>query len=135
MRIQTSLAPNTYRDAIKERLGSYFAWGTERFTGWFLGRFFYVTHHAGYEWNRRITNQKNAAFGYVRKTEHGSDVRCFLFQGVLCPQYLLPYLLIFGIYLLVTWPVYVESPLLLILSLLSIVGMPPVMALIEIPLW
>lgn len=131
MRIQTSLAPEVYRSAVKERMGSYFSWGAERFTGWFLGHVFYVTHHAGYEWNRRITNQKNAAFGYVRQTENGSEVRCFLFQGVLCPQYLLPYLLIFGIYLVLTWPVLCESPLLLVLSLLIIVGMPPVMAFIE----
>lgn len=132
MRFQTPLTPKDYRSAAKERMGSYFAWGSERFTGWFLGKFFYVTHHAGYEWNRRITSQKNAALGYVKKTENGSEVRFILFQGMLCPSVLIPYLLLAGIYLLFTWPVLIVKIFSLLFTLLIIVGTPLLATVIEI---
>ena len=131
MRIQTTITPKAYLSAMKERMGSRLAWGAERFTGCFLGRLFYVTHHAGFEWNRRITNQKNAALGIVKKTDTGCEVRCFRFQGALCPQYLIVYLLIFSAHLLGTWPVLLEKPILMFLSILIIVGTPLLTTLFE----
>ena len=124
MKLQSTHTPKAYIMAMKQRMGSRFAFWSERFTGTFIGRLFYVTHHAGYEWDRRITNQKNAALGYLRKTENGSEVRFLLFQGVLCPQYLIFYLLILGMYLLGTWPAFWEAPLLMIFCILIILSMP-----------
>ena len=131
MKTQTQLSPRDYLAAMKERMGSRFSFGAERFTGFFMGRFFLVTHHAGYEWNRRITNQKNAALGYVKRTENGCESRFFHFQGMLCPQYLLVYLLCFTAYLVITWPVLAEITGVLIGTILIIVGMPPVITFFE----
>ena len=131
MKMQSSLTPKTYLSAIKKRMGSRFAWGSERFTGCFLGRFFYVTHHAGYEWNRRITNQKNTALGYIKATENGSEVRFLHFQGMLCPHFLIPYLLLAAAYLIVTWPVLAEIPIYFVLSILIILGGPVLETIVE----
>ena len=120
MRLQSTHTPKAYLAAMKERMGSHAALWSERFTGIFLGRLFYVTHHAGYEWNRQITNQKNAALGYVKKAEHGSEIRFLLFQSVLCPQYLVPCLLILGGFFWGTWPVWIEYPVMLIVNILII---------------
>ena len=94
MRFICPLTPPEYLLSLKRQMDGYFDFGAERFTGFFIGRFFYITHHAGHEWNRRITNQKNAAAGYVKKCEDGSDVRFVLFRGALCPLQLLPLLIL-----------------------------------------
>ena len=101
MRYGTTMHPKEYLRHMKERMGSRLDIWSERFTGILMGRFFYVTHHAGYEWNRRITNKKNAALGYVKETENGCEIRFLHFQGVLCPQYLIPWLLISVVLLVV----------------------------------
>ena len=131
MRIQTTITPKAYLSAMKERMGSRLAWGAERFTGCFLGRLFYVTHHAGYEWNRRITNQKNAALGFVKKTKSGSEIRFLTFQSMLCPPLLIPYLLIAGLYLFATFPVMKAHLPAFLLSVLILIGMPPVVTFFE----
>ena len=79
-----------YIEALKENMSGHFELGTERFTGFFIKNWFHVTHHAGYEWNRRYSNQKNAAVGYVKETENGCEVRFVCFKGALVPsQFLL----------------------------------------------
>lgn len=94
MRITSPLPKKAYLAAMKDQMDGHFDFGTERFTGFFCGSYFYVTHHAGYEWNRRYTNQKNAAMGYVRETEEGCEVRFVRFRGLLCPaQFLFTLLL------------------------------------------
>ena len=50
-----------YLQAMKQQMSGHFQFGVERYTGFFFRNCFYVTHHAGFEWNRKITNQKNAA--------------------------------------------------------------------------
>ena len=103
MRITSTLAPKAYLATVKEQMSGHFELGAERFTGFFLGPCFHVTHHAGHEWNRRYTNEKNAAVGYVRKTEDGCELRFILFKGFLCPAqflfwqclFVLPYFFIF----------------------------------------
>ena len=90
MRIESPYAPKEYLSNLKFNMSGHFEFGCERFTGFFLGRLFYVTYHSGYEWNRKITNQKNAAMGYIRRTETGSEVRFLRFRGVLCPLELIP---------------------------------------------
>ena len=94
--ITSLLSSKEYLDALKENMRGHFELGAERFTGFFLGKWFHVTHHAGYEWNRRYTNQKNAAVGYVRKAENGCEVRFLCFKGLLCPSQFLLLLAIIG---------------------------------------
>ena len=131
MRLHSTHTPKVYKSALKERMGSHFAIGSERFTGIFMGKLFYVTHHAGYEWNRRITNQKNAALGFIKTTESGSEIRFLLFQSVLCPQYLILYLLICGGYAVGTWPVMKVSTLLIAIEILILIGIPLLIAFFE----
>ena len=126
MILQSTHTPKQYKEAMKQRMGSRFALWSERFTGIFLGRIFYVTHHAGYEWDRRITNQKNAALGFIKATENGSEVRFLLFQSIFCPQYFLLYLLICGGSVLGSLPAFRDLPF-LIFFLLGIVIVTPIL--------
>lgn len=71
MDVYSQLPKEEYLKHMKSRMGSFWKWGDERFTGFFLGNFFYVTYHSGYEWNRRITNEKNRAMGFILD-RHGS---------------------------------------------------------------
>ena len=90
MQIQSRLSKQEYICSLKKRMGSSFDFGAERFTGFTIGKWFYVTHHAGTEWNRRITNQKNAALGYIDENTEGCRVQFIRFKGMLCPtQFLL----------------------------------------------
>lgn len=86
MNIITSHTPAAaYLSFLKENMEDHLSFGEERFTGFFLGKWFHITHHAGYNWNERYTNQKNAAVGYVKRTESGCEVRFLTFKGLLCP--------------------------------------------------
>ncbi len=96
MRISSSAPPKAYLSALKERMGGHMELGQERFTGFFLGRFFTVTHHSGYEWNRRITNVKNTAIGYVKQTGHGSQAHYIHLRAMLAPTQ-------FWFYFLMLW--------------------------------
>lgn len=85
MTVLSDLPRNAYLYSLRQQTGSWLELGMERFTGVFLGSFFYITYHSGYEWNRRITNEKNRAIGFVRRHGEGSKV-CFLrFKGYLEP--------------------------------------------------
>jgi len=95
MRIQSTLTPKEYISAMKEHMEGHFAFGQERFTGFFLGHCFYVTYHSGFDWQYKYNNQKNAAMGYVRKTEEGCEVRCMRFQAFMCPLVFIYVLLLF----------------------------------------
>ena len=93
MQFQLSYAPKKYLSAMREQMGPRFSL-SERFTGFFAGRVFYVTHHADYEWNRRLTNQKNAAIGIVKQAESGCHVHFVCFRGLLCPLMFLSFLIL-----------------------------------------
>ena len=99
MVLHSPLSKKEYLEALQENMGAHSDFGSERFTGFFIGSCFYVTHHAGYEWNRRISNQKNAAIGYVKKAEEGCDVRFLRFRGAMCPLVFLPISLVMGLVL------------------------------------
>lgn len=85
----SSQSAQNYLQAMKQQMSGHFEFGQERFTGFLLGKFFYVTHHAGFEWNRKITNQKNAAMGFVQQEETGCSVHFVRFRGLLCPLHFL----------------------------------------------
>ncbi len=94
MVFSSSLSPKTYLSAMGNHMGEFLDFGSQRFTGFSLGPVFYVTFHSGFEWNRRITNQKNAALGYVKAVETGCEVRFLRFRGFLCPLQFLLYLVL-----------------------------------------
>ena len=96
MRIISSLTPKAWLSAAKEQMSGHLELGAERYTGFFIGPWFHITHHAGHEWNRKITNQKNAAVGYVRKTDDGCELRFMLFKGMLCPAQFIFWLCVFA---------------------------------------
>ena len=93
MVFHSELSKTEYLAAMKDNMSSHFAFGFERFTGFFIGNFFYITYHSGYEWNQKITNQKNTAVGFVKNApagENGCDIHFFQFKGMLCPLVFLP---------------------------------------------
>ena len=101
MVFHSELPKKAYLSAMKSNMSGHLEFGAERFTGFFIGNLFYVTYHSGYEWNRRISNQKNAAMGFVKKAEDGCDVHFLRFKGMLCPMVFLPVLLfLIGIFLM-----------------------------------
>ena len=94
MKILSSHSPVEYMSAMRDLMDSHFAFGQERFTGFFLGRLFSVTYHSGHEWNRRINNQKDSAIGYVKKTDDGCEVRCIRLKEMMAPtQFIFTYCL------------------------------------------
>ncbi len=80
---------DAYLEALSDRRGSFTSFGQERITGFVVGRCFSVTHHAGHEFNRRITNERSNAIGYVKKTEQGTEVHYIRLKGWTTPQALL----------------------------------------------
>lgn len=102
MFLHSSLTKKEYLQALRDNMEGHFELGCERFTGFFIGNCFYVTHHAGYEWNRRITNQKNAAMGYVKECEGGCHVHFLRFNGALCPIVFLNWMLLATLFVLVS---------------------------------
>lgn len=100
MRLTSPLPPEEYIDAMKEQMGSRWDFGSERFTGFFLGNVFNVTFHSGYEFDRRYNNPKNSALGFVVKREQGCEVRFVRLKGLLNPPTFFLYALICTLILL-----------------------------------
>lgn len=85
MRIVSSVPRAQYLSEMRSQMGSFFAFGTDRFVGTVIGPFFSVTYCSGSEWNRKITNEKNRAIGYVRAVPEGTEVRCVRLAGMTNP--------------------------------------------------
>ena len=102
MVIHSPMSKKEYLESLQENMGGHYDFGSDRFTGFFIGSCFYVTHHAGYEWNRRYSNQKNAAMGYVKETEEGCVVRFIRFRGAMCPLVFIPLFLSLGLILTIS---------------------------------
>ena len=98
MRLSSPLQARKYLTSVKMRMSGHFD-HHERFTGFFLGSFFHITHHAEYEWDRRYKSPKNAAVGYIKQTADGCEVRFFLARGLLCPAQFLGFFLFFCVVL------------------------------------
>ena len=97
MIFHSDLPKKAYLAAMKSNMSGHLELGVERFTGFFIGNCFYVTHHAGYQWNQKITNQKNTAIGFVKDApadEGGCDIHFFQCKGLLCPFVFLPTFLV-----------------------------------------
>lgn len=130
MRLKSSLSRKEYLAAMKRRMGSFTDIGAERFTGIFVGSFFSVTHHAGYEYNRRITNEKNSALGFVKQTAEGSEIRFIRLKGLTTPRALFTQLLVYflAIFLLFIVEGFVDTQTLFISVVFSL-GMTVFVAL------
>ena len=85
MVIHSDLPKNAYLAAMKSQMENHIQFGSERFTGYFWGGLFSVTYHSGYEYDRRYSNPKNSALGYVRKCEDGCRVHFIRLKGILNP--------------------------------------------------
>lgn len=85
MQIHSELECKKYLREMRRQLGSFSSWGDERFTGIIVGNFFWVTYHSGYEWNRKFTNEKNRAYGFVRDCHGSTMVHCIRTKGYLDP--------------------------------------------------
>lgn len=104
MTINSDHSKKTYLNALKHGMDSHFQFLTERATGFFFGPFFCVTYHSGWEWNRRITNEKNTAIGIVSPETDGCKVSFFNIKGLLAPHYFL------GIWLLSCLLIFFYAP-------------------------
>lgn len=83
MRVVLPISKKKYLYELNQQFGSFTDLWSERFTGIILGNFIYVTHHAGHEWNRKITNEKSRAVGFVTKHGDGCQVSVILTRGYL----------------------------------------------------
>lgn len=85
MRYIVPLEKKHYLHELRQQLGSLTDVFSERFTGIILGNFIYITHHAGYEWNRRITSEMSHGIGFVTKHKEGCAVNVLFTRGCLDP--------------------------------------------------
>lgn len=85
MKVESRLTCSVYLYEMKQQMGSFTAFGTERLTGIIIGRFFSVTYHSGHEFNRRIPNEKHRAIGFARPSENGTKVSCIRLAGMTNP--------------------------------------------------
>lgn len=85
MRIQSGLSKESYLRAMKGSLEDMFAFGEERFIGTIIGPFFSVTYCSGHEFNRKITNEKSRAIGFVREIDGQTEVFCVRLKGLTNP--------------------------------------------------
>lgn len=85
MIIQSELPYKRYLHELKGNLDSFFHFGDERVTGIVVWRFFSITCHAGYEWNRRITNEKQRAIGFAKPNGDGTKIYCIRLAGMTNP--------------------------------------------------
>ncbi len=85
MYIHSDVEKKKYLRELRYQMESWFAFGDTRFTGVILGNFIYITHHAGHEYNRRISNEKSRAFGFVTKEKDGCGVHVICTWGYLDP--------------------------------------------------
>ena len=85
MQYTSDLPYHIYLHEMKEHMGGFMEFGVERFTGTIIGRFLSVTYHSGHEFNRRITNEKHRAIGYVRPDGKGTKISCIRLAGLTNP--------------------------------------------------
>ena len=93
MKILSQLTPKEYRERFREALDSRLAIGSERFTGWMIGRVFSVNYFSGHEFMRRNYPILNKAMGFVRETDGKAEITFLTFMGITDPfSFLLMYL-------------------------------------------
>ena len=86
--LKSELPAKAYLSELKASLMSPFALFRERVTGFVWGPFFAVAHHSDYEWDRRFNMVCSRAWGYVKKSEEGAEIRFLRWHGFLTPFWL-----------------------------------------------
>ncbi len=89
MIVESPLTPKQYRQAAQDKMENFRNFWDERFTGYFIGPVFFITHHCHIEWNRKITGERNNAIGFLRKSEGGCRVYFVHTTGLVSPTSLL----------------------------------------------
>ena len=74
MRIISKLDKDAYLRTMKCSMESRFDFTSERLVGTIIGPFFSIAHCAGHEFNRRITDERNRAMGFVRSRGGETEV-------------------------------------------------------------
>ena len=100
MKIIVPISKARYLYELRQQMGSFTDFWSERFTGIFIGNFFYVSHHAGHEWNRRITNEVSRGVGFVTNHPEGCKVHVILTRGYLELFWLVWYYLLGLLYMM-----------------------------------
>ncbi len=90
--ITSTRSKKDYIATVKAQLDPLCHFRQERFTGFFIGGFFSVTHHCEYSWFHRITSQMNSAIGFVSRSEDGCKIRFIKTKGILHPIRFLAFL-------------------------------------------
>ena len=87
--IHSDLSCKTYLSCLKEQFSSPFSIFRERVTGFSVGPFFSIAYYSPYEWNRRITNECNRAWGYVKEVDGKSQIHYIQGKGLFSPFWIL----------------------------------------------
>ncbi len=104
-RIVSELPKNAYIAFLRQKFDSPFRLFSERVTGVVLGPCFSIAHYAEFEWNRKITNECNRAWGFLREKDGRTEI-CFVRgKGLFSPFWLILFFLIF----LVAFPLGLEE--------------------------
>ena len=84
MYITSPLSPKDYRNAIKGSISNFSNLYSERFTGYFIGKLFSITHHCEHEFGSRNT-PACAAVGYIKESKSGSEMYFVCLRGLFRP--------------------------------------------------
>ena len=95
--LESDLPKQGYLEELKGCLTSPFAIFSERMTGIVIGSIFSVAYYSPYEWDRRVNRVCNRAWGYVKETENGSEVRFIRGRGLFSPFWLVFFVLTFWV--------------------------------------
>lgn len=122
MKHLSHLDKKKYLYALRMQMRAWSDFGRARFTGLICGRFFYITNHSQYEWDRRYSHVKCRAFGFV--TERGGEtlVRAMCTYGLFDPVSLLMFFLFSILFGFLFYP---ELPLPVLLSLAAVIPIFP----------
>ena len=91
---ESALRMDEYISALKRTFRSPFQLWDERVCGIIIGPFFSVAYHSPHEWNRKITDEVNRAWGYVKQTDGNAQIYFIRGKGNLSPFWILFYTLV-----------------------------------------
>ena len=98
--INSDLCKDDYLSALKCTFRSPFQLWDERVCGVILGPFFSIAYHSPHEWNRKITDEVNRAWGFVKEADGKTQVCFFRGKGNLSPFWILFYTVVCYVMLL-----------------------------------
>ena len=99
--LESALSREDYISALKQTFHSPFQLWDERVCGTVLGSFFSIAYHSPHEWNRKITDEVNRAWGFVKQADGKTQVYFIRGKGNLSPFWFVIYALFCYLMLLV----------------------------------